>query len=107
AVLAAGAEGIPKIRTQRAPQALHSVAGREPTDDPDRVPHVPHREVGLTAHVEAATQPSENDGSGVARRVAEPGENGLEDIRRLVDLTLVQQLLPTLAVGDIPRRRLV
>ena len=70
-----------------------------------RFPQVLHREVGATADVEASTQPSENHGPAVARRIAEPGENGFEDLRRLAYLTLVQQLLATLALGDVPLLR--
>ena len=89
-VLAAGAERIPELRTQRAPQGFHSVARRELADDIHRFPHAPHREVGPTAHVEASTQPSENHGPAVARRIAESSQNGLEDLRRLVEPALVQ-----------------
>ena len=64
-------------------------------------------EIVLTAHVEASTQPAENDGPGVARRIAEPRENGFERLRRQADLTLVQQLLATFALGDIPILRIV
>jgi hydrogenase/urease accessory protein HupE len=51
----------------------------------------------------ASTQPSENHGPGVACRIAEPAKNGFEDVCRLADLTLVQQLLATSAFIDIPR----
>lgn len=107
AVLAAGTQRIPELRTQRAPQAFHAIAWREPADDVDRVPHVPDREIGLAGHVEASTQPSQNHSPAVARRIAEPGENALEHLGRLAHLTLVQQLLATFALRDVPRLRAV
>jgi hypothetical protein len=59
-VLTAGAEGIPELRTQRAPQGFHAVARRQLANDIDRVAHVAHGELGPTGHMEASAQPAEN-----------------------------------------------
>ena len=103
AVLAAGAERVPELRAQRAPQPFHSVAGREPAGDTHRFPQMCHGQIGLPAHVEASAEPAENDRSAVTRRLAEPGENRLEDVRRPAHVTLLQQPLATFAFGDVPR----
>jgi len=66
-----------------------------------------HGEIGATTDVEASTEASEYHGPAVARRIPEPGEYGLKNLRRLAHSTLVQQLLATLAFGDVPRVRKV
>jgi hypothetical protein len=103
AVLAPGAERIAKLRAQRAPQALHPIARREPADDRHRIPHIAHRKVGPPPEVKASTQPPENHRPFVARRIAESREDGFENLPRLFDPTVVQQLLAAHSFTDVPR----
>lgn len=99
------AQRIPEVRVQNAPQSFHAVACREPFSDTHAFPKLCDRQIGPPAKVRASTQPFEHHRPAVARRITEPGEDGLEDLRRPIQLTCVQQLLATIGVRKIPITR--
>src|SRR5262245_45949770 len=87
---------------QRASQSFHSLAAVEIFDDTNRIAKLHNRQIGLTTQVRAPGKTPENYCSAVALRLTKPGQNVLEDIRRLTYPTFLQQSLTALGVSDVP-----
>ena len=107
AVPAAGAERIAEIRAQRAPQTFHAIAGWQAADDVNRLPHALHGGNGPIPQLLTAAEPAEDHCAAVAWRFADANEKGLEDFGGLDHVPLVEQLLATFTLGDIPHVRVV
>src|SRR4249919_553043 len=90
---------------ERASQSLNSIGAGKVFGDTDCIAKLNDCRARLTAQVRAPGKPSENDGLAVAWRFIQPSKNALEDLCRLAYLTLRQQSLTTLAIGDKPLLR--
>ncbi len=87
---------------QNATQPFHAIACRKRFSDSHGFPKLCDCQAGAPAKVRAPAKPFENHRAAIARRLAEPRENRLEDLGRPIQVTTVQQILATLGFGRIP-----